>query len=919
VTSGFVRGVVVEATSHGPFSNPRALYSAQRERNVEVAYGDYRSVDDVDVVHHAGCRWGEAVPVGSVRISFRRGYEPRIARLLGCVDGEWVEFAASRPPRTWTVAVGRSLTGVRVEQAAGGGSAPWPGVLRIESLAVEPAQAAPRLAVKRSGRWIVETMPLAFDGDPHTLVDLSDAEAIRIAFDPPREAAGVAVELLHLGHAGTARVATEWVGRTLPGGVRADGEPLEVAGAVDPSEEGVAAGTVAAAWRWPARRMEELEIVLPLRRPYVLFARAIRILTEEPLIGARTAVDEVEADGSPTTPGDLVLSASLGCPGFDQHVGVLPGGGVTAPADGIHVRALRLAWRGDGPASRELDAGGRRLTRTRADGFVQRIEVLPGPVGEIHTRSTQPIELGVTLRDGAWQVPVRWRLDGGVLLRDGLPVLAAEPAALALTESRDEVRLRWDAGEVVVRLLWLPPGAGAGQAVAEDLGRTSRIELGPRGQSLVASLLGAAAGFVGDGGTVAYGRHPSVYDGEVFGLEEDWLLRGLAQWGCATFALSSWTATTLTDDHLDVRHPLHDLRRVLTPWQAEQLCTLAGCSVDDAFAGDDRARLDDCIRWIREERRRTLGADGRPDADGVRIFPGLLPPHRYGGDVGFATQALYLDLMAAGTLRCWGYATGREELVKEAFAYRTLALAALEEVARPDLQPLHSGGGDPGDYHQLMAAGILAPCDVIDPGGRLWRRLRRDLEDDARSVHGLPRFDGWGGGACVDPQYAIGYLLQLLRAPARDGALNPDARERFGRGLDAAVRWGFAPSSGTAREVSPLVGRPAGEEGFLPGRRLSQSEPCIGTPGMLLQLLRGALVTELPEVGGRLGRRLRVLGGLPPAWRQEGGSVTGLPTRAGPVDLSWTAHGAVVHAPGAESVEIVGADGCIEKKPGAGS
>ena len=173
-------------------------------------------------------------------------------------------------------------------------------------------------------------------------------------------------------------------------------------------------------------------------------------------------------------------------------------------------------------------------------------------------------------------------------------------------------------------------------------------------------------------------------------------------------------------------------------------------------------------------------------------------------------------------------------------------------------------------------------------------------------VLGLPRFDDWGGGACVDAQYGIGYLLALLREPAWDDHLPEDARRRFAEAWRTAVDATLDPEVLTCREVGPLLSRPReAPEGFLPGRRLSQSEPCVGGPGMLLQLLRHALVTELPEPDGRLGRRLRFLAGAPAAWRAPGLVAEGLPTRAGPVSLRWGPEGFEVHAPGAEGLEEI--------------
>ena len=399
---------------------------------------------------------------------------------------------------------------------------------------------------------------------------------------------------------------------------------------------------------------------------------------------------------------------------------------------------------------------------------------------------------------------------------------------------------------------------------------------------------------------MTYGLFPSVYAGDVFGLEEDWAIRALAMWGDPELALTTLRRTLLTAEHLTEAHYLHDLRRGLAAWQAWTLLGLIGRGVD-ALDRQEQALLRSCAEWVVAERARAKAHD-TPGA-----LPGLLPPARYGGDVSFSTQSLTTNAVAARGLRAAADLFGDPGWAAEAAALREAVLAGLDAVWDPASghQPLHSGGGAPGDYHQLLAAGILDPLDLFAPGDVRAARIDEGLERSGRLYRGLPRFDGWGAGECVDAHYALGWLLNALRA---------GRREVFWEGLNALVDDAMDPDAFCFREVSPIPAcpLPPGPEVVVPGRRLSQSEPCVGGVGVALQLIRHAIVCELPEPDGRLGRRIRCLAGAPDGWWESGLHVVDAPTLAGPVTVRLAPGGpAQVYAPGAEAIELVGRDGAI--------
>ncbi len=371
--------------------------------------------------------------------------------------------------------------------------------------------------------------------------------------------------------------------------------------------------------------------------------------------------------------------------------------------------------------------------------------------------------------------------------------------------------------------------------------------------TLARRLVADSRHFRDERGRVCYGAWPSVYWGDVFGLEEDWLLRGLAMWGLPDLALDGLRATYLVAEHLDRSHYLRDLRHGLTPWQTEWLLRLSGASLD----ADERALLDGCGDWIEAERARVVPGDR---------FPDLLPTFRFGGDVDDPAQAVYTDALCCVGLASLGRdTTGYRRAIDAAFA-------ALDG-ERP---ALHSGHHDPGDYYQLMAAGILLPVGYFPPDDPRAARLAATLEAEDRLVRGLPRFDGWGPTPCIDAHYALGYLQHLLEVGRRG---------EFFDGLCALRELAMDSVARTFREVSPAQPAPAWAEARVPGRRLAQAEPCCGGPGVVLMLLRQALAHELRGADGRPTGRLRLLGGVPQAWLDETLQFGQAPSWSGPWSL----------------------------------
>lgn len=550
--------------------------------------------------------------------------------------------------------------------------------------------------------------------------------------------------------------------------------------------------------------------------------------------------------------------------------------------------------------------------------------------------------VAMALRDHFWALPLAlvceevgpqmvWRWPhGDVALVTHTPWEVHEPDD-ARQEWRMSRRASLAPGEEVAWWLDVPLGAAsrAPDAAMTPEGAEARLEaqlasvlgepvsmaLPVAWGALAQRLLTQASLFIQGGRRVTYGVFPSAYAGTVFGLEEHYLFEALAMWGCGEAALESWRATYLNEAHLDKAHYLHDLRNGLTPWQLASLLSLSGRTWQDALNDDERELLTGLGRWVRAQREATAHETGELQEDGGRVFPGLLKPFRYGGDLDFHTQSLSAAVVNAVGLRALGELVEGEEGEAFARAYeemRRCLVEAFEAIKGVDavggeLYLLHTGGGDAGDYFQLMVPGIVEHVDFFGLDDPIACAMDQTMEGEGRLFFGLPRFDVWGSPwPGLDVHYGVGYLLRALRQ---------GRRAVFWTGLCGMIAHAMDPAAATFREVSPLQAQAPvwGHDTMLPGRNLARSAPCVGGVGVVLQLIRHALITEMPGPDGRLTRRLKCLAGVPPSWWLAGRLCFGpAPTHGGVVRVEALVEGASqervavrVEAPDADNVEIV--------------
>lgn len=438
-------------------------------------------------------------------------------------------------------------------------------------------------------------------------------------------------------------------------------------------------------------------------------------------------------------------------------------------------------------ALRSTQTMARRLTASQAvapDGTVLYRQA--GRAGCLHVASDGRL-VGVSLRDDLQALP-----------------LADVPAFLGLGPT---VRVTPGRHELRIELVDAAPAPVQNSSHAPSL------------SALVPLWVSDAEAFVQPDGTVPYALWPSVYAGEVFGLEEFWLMEALARWSDPKVAWRALQATYLHEGHLDPAHRLYDLRNGLAPWQTLRLARLTG----EGPTLDEVRLLRSCGEWVSKELARPH--DGQP---------GLLPPGRFGGDLDMPTQSLFMNAanvvglealaqLDSGQSGRWG------DLAADLRGAVDAALDnAVDHRLSGDFQPLHTGGADPGDYYQLVASGIFLTLDYAPDHAPVIRRVVTSLERHGRLHEGLPRFDAWGSpGPGLDAQYALGHLLYLARQ---------DEVEQARAGLQAMVDLTMDPASRAFREVCALL--PEAHElcpdSVVPGIRMARSEPCSGPLGVAL-------------------------------------------------------------------------------------
>jgi hypothetical protein len=858
------------ATSKARRGSIDALYAPSQPVTAEHTHTDFVSERRAGQVHRAGVRWEVPTALDSVVVRWRDGWRPRVLRILALTDAPSapvVLYEAGLAVAETTV-VGcdnRPLRGVVVEQAAGGGSANHPDVLRIASLTpVFAAPPQPLVALESDdGAMRSPELPTWCDGRDDTCLDVSDAATLIVELPEGERRGCLLMRVERLDGVGSPRQVRDWL--ESPGLVECDGQPLAAQRWIHTADAGLLAGTVGVALTFDAPPLGvRLRVAVPFLRPFALAIRSLVLSAKRPdgpgwlLVDVRPS--RPVAGSAHRAPR---LAASLGAPGHDFRVGIAPNGRLMmrlqdGPADCLHVAfavggCADIAWQ-------TVSATRTALRRVAIHNDVRITQTLRVPLDgaarlNVSTTAKVPVTPLVARRHWlAWRpLPATLPIDFEAPPHDP-PVAHDAPAVVGLPADLAGIR---------------------------------------------AALLQQAPLFVRTRGAVSYGVYPSPYDDDVFGLEEGWLFEAVAMHGDTSHGLAMLRATYLRASHLDAGHDLHDLRIGLLPWQTERILALCGRDVG-ALHDDERALLAACAEEIIERR-----LPDAPERVATGLLPGLLPATRYGGDLGFVVQSLHTDAACCVGLAAAGRLLQRPGWCQQATAYRRSICGALEALVAADGPRLHSGDHDPGDYHQLMVSGVFDTLGLLDPNAPMARAIDATLHSEERMLDGLPRFSLWGGGTAIDPHYCLGFLLQSLWR---------GERSRYVAGLEALLSHGMDARTRTFAEVTPL--RTDTIERFdalLPGRCLSWAAPCVGGVGVALLLLRHAMVTELPGAGGAPGDRLRFGAGIPASWLTEPLTLRCAPTFVGPVSARWTpTHAGVevtVDAPDHVHVEVVAPSG----------
>ena len=904
--------VTICVSSSSDRSSLRALFAPRFDELPGVAHKVFatEAIDDKTgeasaESHWAEVEWDFAVGARGVSVLWPNGLAPQSFAAKVRVDDVWLDLG--EPTETqdgrWTWLAALSCDGMRFEQAADGGHQDFPRAMRIRGAALLPATPEADVALELGdGALVPLEMPVLTTWRGTAVLDVSDAHALRLKHDGSAIAA-VVITAQRIGESGNPADIRSWASSLTSLRLRSGEEWTEsgVQASVDESQAGLLCGTVEVLVRLDEPMCcDEVAFDLPSRGGSILGLTGVTIIDR---LEARPAVGSAElpplgVQAAIQTVNTPCLALPIGAGGDGARFGVTTTGVIEVKHSApwrSRGRALLIRLHGDTfePVRFAGDSGVVLMGDARAYALDPRVED-----GRHLLRISAPaFEAGFSFSlvavDGLNPLRCRWSEDESVVYCDDEPVLRAE--------GRVDVRLEGLELRVRIEGDWV-------DLVGEEAGESAE-KAGPLGgrpavlEPQVNALLAELGRFRGPDGRVSYGRYPSPYHGMTFGLEEDYGFFGAMLWGANTFALEAFDATYLDPGHLDPKHYLHDLRHSLLPWQMWRLCRLANEDASTLFGDRGRAALSTCAAWIRAQRTKTRDAVGAADADGVRVFAGLLPPGRFGGDLDFRTQSLYLSAVAAVSLGALGEletdADSKAVFADESAEMSAAVMTAFEAVSDAEFVPLDTGGGEPGPYYQLAASGVLHPVSFFAEDAPLARQIDRFMEEDDRLNSGLPRFDAWGtSGPGDDAHYGLGYLLRCLR----DGR-----RDRFREGLQALVSAG--DDCGLSyREVRPL-GPQWGASAHLPGRALCRSEPCIGAFGAALILLRHAWVTERFRTGWSTSGSLFVFGGLEDEfWDSEPMFSSTFPTLKGPLGLTafpsedgWTLR--VLMPPGA-TVEV---------------
>jgi hypothetical protein len=394
----------------------------------------------------------------------------------------------------------------------------------------------------------------------------------------------------------------------------------------------------------------------------------------------------------------------------------------------------------------------------------------------------------------------------------------------------------------------------------------------------------------GDGNVMPYGSAPSVYEGDIYGIEESYPILALALFGFERDAKRYLEGTLLRRDILEkaeryesahYRHQQY--RNGLEPHYA--ICAYR-LSRDTNWIRQSLPLLQECAEWTIAQRQRTMVLENgrRP------LTWGLLPKWAYGGDVAklqchpfYANYCCWRGLVdTAWLLAELGDTQVAQRYAAEAAGFRADIDRAMDGSYLPDKAPpyvpLRVSGDRPDeliDFYQLFS-GCLLDVEPFSNDSRHLRWISSFMEQDNRTFCLLPRYREAGAGG-LDALYGKGYFLSKLH----EGSVR-----EFLLSFYAYLAFNLERDTFTGRESTVLYASDLHTRSVFGTPDRSDPLPC--SSAVALHLLRNMLVTEERGVPGAYSGNLLLLAGTPANWLQDGKEIriANLPTHFGPVSIN---------------------------------
>ena len=392
-----------------------------------------------------------------------------------------------------------------------------------------------------------------------------------------------------------------------------------------------------------------------------------------------------------------------------------------------------------------------------------------------------------------------------------------------------------------------------------------------------------------DGDIMPYGAAPSVYDGNLYGVEESFAMLALTYWGYFADAQRYMDATYLTPEFLK-KVPVYKVyadrhQQYRNGLQPHYATTLYRFCRDRAWIDKHMELIRECAEWTMQQRRTTM-----QEENGERpLHWGLLPKWSYGGDISeLQCYALYANLACwrglrdtAWLLEQFGDAEAAHRYFAEAGEYREALDRAIAGNYRhdhePPFLPLRLYASEPvgDDYYQLFA-GVLLDLLPFEPGDEQERLITDYMEQDNLLFCGLPRFRRDVGAGGLDGLYGLGYVLSKLH----QGLIN-----EFLLGFYAYLAYNLERDTFASRETNLIYASDLHMRSAYKVPDMSDPIPC--SSAVALHYLRHMLVTEEVGKAGMPTGSLRLLSGAPRTWLSEGRAIrlSGAQTQFGAMSL----------------------------------